>query len=141
RRLLKVSPAADGESKHDTIEVAHEALLRNWTEFRKWVVEEGTRLDQRSFISRQAVLWADCPEAQRPDAERQDSTGLLLSGIALRQAMADIYNDFPEQSVERRFLDASDRKSRWVEGELQRAAEAAQNEAAWAREKAMSEAR
>lgn len=135
RRLLKVSPAATGRPEDDILEVAHEALLRNWTEFRKWVVEEGARIDQRMFVSRQAALWADSA-GKADDASRQDATGLLLSGIALSQAMADLYKEYPEGSIERRFLDASQRKSSWVEGELTRAAEAARKEAAWERENA-----
>ncbi|HEX4886063.1 MAG TPA: AAA family ATPase [Casimicrobiaceae bacterium] len=131
RRLLRVSPAGSGDPAEDTIEVAHEALLRNWTEFRKWVVEAGARLDQRMFVSRQAALWSES-EGRAAGAREQDATGLLLSGIALRQAMEDLYADFPAQSVERRFLDASSRKAQWVESELQRAADAARLEAAWA---------
>ncbi len=135
RRLLKISPAAERRAEDDTIEVAHEALLRNWTEFRKWVVESGARIDQRMFISRQAALWADSA-GKEAESGQQDATGLLLSGIALSQAMTDIYADFPENSVERRFLDASEKKARWVEGELARAADAARKEADWEREKA-----
>ena len=130
RRLLKISPAAERRPEDDTIEVAHEALLRNWTEFRKWVVEEGARIDQRMFISRQAALWVDSA-GQEAESGQQDGTGLLLSGIALRQAMTDLYASFPENSSERRFLDASEKKARWVEGELTRAADAARKEAEW----------
>ncbi len=140
RRLLRVSPAPGGAPADDTIEVAHEALLRNWNEFRRWVVEEGSKLDQRMFVSRQAAAWAGSA-AKRDPAAAQDGTGLLLSGLALQQAMKDIYPTLAEGSVERRFLDESRRKETYIQGELTRAAEAARNEARWAGEREQRKAR
>jgi WD40 repeat protein/class 3 adenylate cyclase len=43
----------------DTVEVAHEALLREWPRFREWLVEEGQGRAVRRHLTESAVVWRD----------------------------------------------------------------------------------
>jgi hypothetical protein len=71
------------QTRHDTaeeaqIEVAHEALVRNWQRLVDWLVEERARLRLRLRLTAAAEHWA---ESARDD-------GLLLRGAKLAEAMA-----------------------------------------------------
>lgn len=122
RRLLRVTRSGDDRAK-DTVEVAHEALLRNWTKFTKWASEEAEPLRQRAFITDMAERWlasvGRSDSASTPaDGRASDTTGLLLGGLALEQAMEQLYQAFGEGSIERRFLDESKRKAEYLKNEL-----------------------
>ncbi|MGH8675493.1 MAG: hypothetical protein ACREVG_14430, partial [Burkholderiales bacterium] len=123
RRLLRVTRGGDDRAK-DTVEVAHEALLRNWTRFAAWAMEDDEPLRQRAFITDQAERWlasvGRSDSAGTPaDGSALDTTGLLLGGLALEQAM-QLYQTFGEGSNERSFLDESKRKAEYIKNELGR---------------------
>jgi hypothetical protein len=124
RRLLRITPVADDPSQ-DVVEVAHEALLRNWNWFSRWAAEKSEDLKQHAFISELAKRWmASSGRSVSTQAASAplDETGLLLSGLALNQAL-EMQGAFPEGSLERHFLAESQHKTKALEAqrsELQR---------------------
>jgi energy-coupling factor transporter ATP-binding protein EcfA2 len=89
-RLLRITHRENSED--DQVEVAHEALIRNWPKLIGWLNEERIQLRERFRLREAARLWID----------RHDS-GLLWSGFALDAARQ--YEDLSNN--ERAFLDAS----------------------------------
>ena len=74
-RLLRVTP---GETEdQDRIEVAHEALVRNWPELIRWLDEERGRLKELLGLTRDAAQW---------DKNGRDPN-LLLRGQPLADAL------------------------------------------------------
>lgn len=65
--------AVSSNSKETTIEVAHEALIRNWGQLREWLEESHEALRQKRKIERSAREW-------------QEAKGYLLEGRPLRDA-------------------------------------------------------
>jgi energy-coupling factor transporter ATP-binding protein EcfA2 len=80
----------------DLVEVAHEALLRNWDLLQSLFSERRDERERRAFLRKQALKWR---EANFDDA-------FLLSGLALRQAREEIERAGMAE-VERNFLDKS----------------------------------
>jgi YD repeat-containing protein len=60
----------------DTVEVSHEALIRNWTLLRAWVDEDREFLRTKARIEAQAALW---------EAENHDASRLLPAGHPLKE--------------------------------------------------------
>jgi DNA-binding SARP family transcriptional activator/ABC-type glycerol-3-phosphate transport system substrate-binding protein len=88
----------DPDTRGPTVEIAHEALLREWARLRGWIDEAREDLRQRGLISAAAGEWIQ--------ADR--SEGFLLSGIRLGQAeQATKGNSIRLTDDERGFLDAS----------------------------------
>lgn len=101
-RLLRVTRrelAAD-----DLVEVAHEALLRNWDLLQTLFSQRRDERERRAFLRKQALKWR---EAGFDDA-------FLLSGLALRQARDEI-EPAGMSEVERNFLDKSVDNERAIE--------------------------
>ncbi|HYH90505.1 MAG TPA: BTAD domain-containing putative transcriptional regulator [Solirubrobacteraceae bacterium] len=90
RRLLTVSAG--------TIELAHEALLREWPRLREWVEEDREGLRIRRGLGAAAAEW------ERLDRDE----GALYRGIHLREALEwRAVSDPALNQLEREFLDAS----------------------------------
>jgi hypothetical protein len=88
----------DPDTREPTIEIAHEALLREWGRFRAWIDDAREDLRQRARISSATNEWIH--------AER--SFHYLLSGIRLAQAEELTRDDSIRLTdTEREYLDAS----------------------------------
>ncbi len=90
----------------ESVQIAHEALLRTWPRLRVWIEESRDDLRMRQRISRAASEW---------DAEARDSD-LLYRGTPLLSAL-EWAGKNPDQlgELERAFLDASDETRRRAE--------------------------
>ena len=66
----------DPDTREPTVEIAHEALLREWARLRGWIDDEREDLRQRAKISSATAEWLQ--------AER--SIEYLMSGVRLAQA-------------------------------------------------------
>ncbi|MCA9970718.1 MAG: SUMF1/EgtB/PvdO family nonheme iron enzyme, partial [Anaerolineales bacterium] len=108
-RLVHLTPGATAAD--DQLEVAHEALVRNWPMLVSWLDEERILLRQRLRLTSLAQNWE--ARGRDPDA--------LLRGALLKEAQA--YEDL--NSLEQEFLQAS---------QAAQAREEAQKEAARQRE-------
>lgn len=64
------------EAQGETIEVAHEALIRNWAKLQEWIAECQEALRQKRKIEQDAEEWKD----------REKNSGYLLQGRPLRDA-------------------------------------------------------
>ena len=104
-RLLVTSKAVTGIA--ETVEVAHEALIRNWQLLRGWVDAD------RQFIAWQQDLSATASKWQ--DGKR--SPDLLLRGLPLAQAQ-DWAKKKPDalSDLEREFIAAGARRRRRLRG-------------------------
>lgn len=78
-RLIRVTPGSAPE--FDQIEVAHEALVRNWPRLGEWLEEAAVSLRQRQQITELAEKW------ERTDRHKD----ALLRGVLLDEAQA--YDD------------------------------------------------
>lgn len=88
----------DPDTREPTVEIAHEALLREWSRLRAWIDDARDDLRQRARISSATGDWIQ--------AER--SSEYLLSGIRLAQAEEAIQGDSVRLTDnERDFLGAS----------------------------------
>jgi len=72
--LLRVTPGKTRDE--DWIEVAHEALIRNWSKLGEWLETERVRLQERSRLRAAAELWQ----------ERGRDASLLYRGAVLEEA-------------------------------------------------------
>ena len=83
--------------EEDTVEISHEALIREWPQLRAWLDEDRDRLRIRRHLRTAAAAWI---ELDRDPAE-------LYRGPRLA-AVLDALGDDPEASeLEREFLDTS----------------------------------
>jgi WD40 repeat protein/energy-coupling factor transporter ATP-binding protein EcfA2 len=94
-RLLRVTPGET--SKEDRIEVAHEALVRNWPKLQTWLEEERERLRHRIALTSAAEVWV----------EHGRDKQLLLRGVLLDEALgyselADLESEYVAASREDR---------------------------------------
>ena len=82
-----------------TVEVSHEALIRNWKQLREWIDENRDRLRVRDRVRQRMQRWA---EAGKPN------TLLLPAGLDLEEGR-DLLGQFEDLPVEdlRAFIDAS----------------------------------
>ena len=97
-RLTRGESAAD-----DQVEIAHEALVRNWPRLVKWLVAEHSAIQHRLALTDAARIWQ----------ERGEDPSALLRGSLLEDALT--YTDL--NTLEAHFVQAS-----------QAAAEAAERE-------------
>lgn len=92
--LIRTSPAGAMTPSTD-IEVAHEALIRNWGRLTDWVKDQFAQQTTRKAFTLRAENWLD-------------GKGDLISGVALDEA-----RDFPDQTlVEADYIAASLRQAR-----------------------------
>jgi formylglycine-generating enzyme required for sulfatase activity/energy-coupling factor transporter ATP-binding protein EcfA2 len=89
--LIHLTPGS--QPQDDQVEVAHEALVRNWPRLVNWLDEARLDLRQRRRVTTQAVQW---------DALGRDA-GALLRGTLLREA--EQYDDL--NPLEQEFVAAS----------------------------------
>lgn len=76
RLLVMGRPEGEGQAKGQTVEVAHEALIRNWERLRGWLNED-----------REFLLWRQRTQIQVDQWERhRRDAGYLLRGLALSDA-------------------------------------------------------
>jgi serine/threonine protein kinase/DNA-binding SARP family transcriptional activator/ABC-type glycerol-3-phosphate transport system substrate-binding protein len=88
----------DPDTREPTVEIAHEALLREWARLRAWIDDAREDLRQRARVSSATAEWVQ--------AER--SSDYLLSGIRLAQAEEATADDSIRLTdTEREFLDSS----------------------------------
>jgi hypothetical protein len=88
----------DRDTREPTVEIAHEALLREWARLRTWIDDAREELRQRARISAATTEWVE--------AER--SSEYLMTGIRLAQAEEAADADAVRLTDdEREFLDAS----------------------------------
>jgi uncharacterized protein YjbI with pentapeptide repeats len=95
------------EQQVEMVEVAHEALIRNWKELREWLKEHGQALRQKRKIERAAQEWK----------EKNKSKDYLLQGRSLRDAreFMQAQKDNSETSLSNlatEFVKASQKKQR-----------------------------
>jgi WD40 repeat protein/serine/threonine protein kinase len=99
----------------ETVQIAHEALLRTWPRLRDWIEESRDNLRTRQRISRAAEEWV----ADGREQDRLYRGAPLLSALEWTEKNADQLGD-----VERAFIDASaqarDREKAAVEVEERR---------------------
>jgi len=103
-RLLVV--AHDSVTGQDTVEVAHEALIRSWKQLRGWLYEDRAFLLWRQQLSVFLSIWETSGERKRET---------LLRGPALEQALKwrkSKNSDF--NAREREFVEASEYADRRV---------------------------
>jgi hypothetical protein len=128
-RLVVTSRNATSQ---ETVEVVHEALIRNWGELREWMNTD------RVFRAWQEGLRATKGQWE---ARNRDS-GSLLRGAALAEAEEQLKQRPEDLIYEKEFIDASIAESEQIEKEKeeqrQRVLEAAQ-QLAQAREEALKE--
>jgi len=86
---------------HETIEVAHEALLRTWPQLGGWLAEDQDKLRLLESIQRSSEEW---DQGGRRDDLLVHRDGRLKDAEAL---LANPRFTVPEASVERAYLDAS----------------------------------
>lgn len=85
----------------DEVEVAHEALIREWPQLRKWLAENRESLRMQRTVGEAAKSWATL---------RQDASA-LYSGLRLQQALAwQRENSVVLTPLEATFLRASKRR-------------------------------
>ncbi|MGE5248715.1 MAG: DUF4870 domain-containing protein [Bacteroidota bacterium] len=89
--LLRITPGKTREE--DQIEVAHEALIRNWSTLVEWLEAERERLRERRRLTTAAELWQ----------QRGQDAAILLRGALLEEAAE--YDDLND--VEAAFMQAS----------------------------------
>jgi DNA-binding SARP family transcriptional activator/ABC-type glycerol-3-phosphate transport system substrate-binding protein len=89
----------DNDTREPTVEIAHEALLREWARLRGWIDDAREALRQRARISAATAEWLQ--------AER--SVDYLMSGVRLAQAeeATTATDTIRLTETEREFLDAS----------------------------------
>ncbi|MDJ1174515.1 pentapeptide repeat-containing protein [Roseofilum capinflatum] len=89
----------------ETVEVVHEALIRNWSQLREWIDE-----------SREAIRTAQKIEAEAKEWEKKGrNNGYLLQDRRLRDAKEFMQYDHPEvklSGLAKDFIKASQRKQR-----------------------------
>jgi WD40 repeat protein len=90
-RLLRLTPGRKPED--DQVEVAHEALVRNWRKLLEWLDEERERIRQRQRLTIAAENWR----------EYERDADLLLRGVELIAAQQ--YDDL--NKLEAEFVQAS----------------------------------
>ncbi|MBW3546514.1 MAG: winged helix-turn-helix domain-containing protein [Actinobacteria bacterium] len=88
----------DPGSREQTVEVAHETLLRSWPRLREWIRAEGRGLEIRSGLTAAAEAWTA--------GERDDGDLYRGSRLALAETWADDHPDGLSGS-EREYLEAS----------------------------------
>ena len=90
----------DRQSGHETVEVAHEALLRTWPLLTRWLQEDELKLRQHQSLLRAANEWE----------ERGRSVDLLVHRDGRLEDARALTQDqrfaLPDNSVERAYLDA-----------------------------------
>ncbi len=102
-RLLVTSQGAAAE----TVEVAHEALIRHWQRLQGWVNEDRRLLTWQQGLNADAQEWED-------RGRRQD---MLLRGLPLTEARQWLQQRRESLSpLERRFIEASRRRTFWLRG-------------------------
>jgi WD40 repeat protein/energy-coupling factor transporter ATP-binding protein EcfA2 len=95
-RLLTMSSDLKEEQ---TVDVAHEALIRGWPRLRKWIDEEREALRIHYRVSETAREWRN----------RNRDVGFLYRGVRLAEALEwRKNNDSSLNELERKFLEASD---------------------------------
>jgi serine/threonine protein kinase/ABC-type glycerol-3-phosphate transport system substrate-binding protein len=88
----------DPDTREPTVEIAHEALLREWARLRAWIDDVREHLRQRARISSATTEWV----------QTKQSSDYLLSGIRLAQAEEATADDSIRLTdTEREFLDSS----------------------------------
>lgn len=90
-RLLRVTRRE--QAGDDLVEVAHEALLRNWDLLQALFSERRDERERRAFLRKQALKWR----------EAGFDAAFLLGGLALRQAVDEI-SQAGMSEVERNYL-------------------------------------
>ena len=100
-RLLVISGVPSEGTAESVVEVAHEALIANWSRLQDWLTESRTFLVWRQRLANYVEPWRDRP-----------SNDLLLPGNLLKGARDQYklhYNDLSGE--ERKYLKASFRRS------------------------------
>lgn len=104
-RLIRISPG--DTAREDQVEVAHEALIRNWPRLTGWLSKEREDLRRRRRLTSAAEQWST----------NNREPGTLWSGSALDEALqrSDL------SPLEREFLDASVQERKRAEQEKEEA--------------------
>lgn len=103
QRLLVRDRAIDnGDNNKETIEVAHEALLREWPQLARWLNEQREFLTWRSQLEAARALWESLPNGARAPALLMGRALTIAEGwLATRaQDLPAADTDFIRASVE-----------------------------------------
>jgi tetratricopeptide (TPR) repeat protein len=100
-RLLVRDRRSSGDADADVIEVAHEALLREWPALRGWLEADRQFLIGKDQLAEDIANWSNASSGQKDDA--------LLSGLNLTRARQWLIERQPQDfnSEEREFIAAS----------------------------------
>jgi hypothetical protein len=113
-RLLRISGDRHQEADGDLVEVAHEALLRNWQRLDRWLQERSREVERRTLLRKLAELWQASPA--EPDTGRPRGFDYLLTGLALKEADAAFARVVLEP-LETEFLTASHAAEQWADAQ------------------------
>ncbi|MGB0720963.1 MAG: formylglycine-generating enzyme family protein [Gammaproteobacteria bacterium] len=90
-----------------TIEVAHEALLREWTELAQWIKARGDAINLREVVESEARIWASTGQktSHRMNADRLCEVRSTLAGAHLLEDMErdPVVEDYLLPDVDRVF--------------------------------------
>ena len=102
-RLVRLTKGDTPED--DQVEVAHEALVRNWPTLEGWLDDEKAKLRKRQQLTSAAEQWN----------EKRKDPGSLWGGLSLAEAQNyDDWNDLEEE-----FIQASYKKEKKLEKKLE----------------------
>lgn len=85
----------DPGSEQETVEVAHEALIRSWPRLQAWLLEDRADLHQRRDVERATRAWQMSGDAHRwPDERVIGETAPMLRRLGSRFELNDAERDF-----------------------------------------------
>jgi WD40 repeat protein len=94
--------ATSGDSKDSFVEVSHEALIREWSKLREWLLENRDNIKLERRLLEYAIEWERLGE----------ESSVLLRGPSLGQAEDWLSKHARAQSQLRRFIEASIREKK-----------------------------
>jgi WD40 repeat protein len=101
--LLRESDSPIAEERQ--FEISHEALVRNWLNFRRWLNAERAALQQRNKIADAALVWRSSGK----------HSSVLLRGVVLQEALRS------RTTLQRQGLGLGREENRFLDVSLQRA--------------------
>ncbi|MDX2230910.1 MAG: WD40 repeat domain-containing protein [Leptolyngbyaceae cyanobacterium bins.349] len=108
---LERVPVVAGNTAQETVDIAHEALIRNWGLLRSWLDENREMLRRQRRIERAAREWNLAHQERSPE--------YLLRGGRLMDA-EDFWQQYPQElsSLAQRYITASKEENRRTRREL-----------------------
>ena len=108
-----IASTEDGDEQNPVINLAHEALIKGWEEFEKWIGESREAIKLRNELSRSAREWECRIKNRKPRAARDE----LWQGSRLERAV-ELERDGEFERIgglgelERKFVETSQREGK-----------------------------